>query len=144
MSASSDSTPYPSVSESPRHTTVVAAYAELHNARIELEINEGYPPVINAPHVADIARIAAARVVGDGAVVEAEFPSMGSEDFSFYLEHVPGAFVRYGARHPDWQPIPLHSPAFDVDERVLGIGTRFMSQLAHVAHDNIGVLTRAL
>ncbi len=123
---------------------MIGAAAELHDARIELEIEEGYPPVINASDVADIARIAAARVVGDGAVVEAEFPSMGSEDFSYYLDQVPGAFVRYGARHPDWRPIPLHSPAFDIDERVLGIGARFMSQVARVAHDNIGVLTDAL
>jgi len=123
---------------------MIGAAAELHDAKIELEIQEGYPPVINPPDVADLARIAAARVVGDGAVVEAEYPSMGSEDFSFYLQRVPGAFVRYGARHPDWKPTPLHSPAFDVDERVLGIGARFMSRVARVAHDNIGVLTRAL
>ena len=102
---------------------MIGAAAELQNARIELEIEEGYPPVVNAPDIADLARIAAARVVGDGGVVEAEFPSMGSEDFSFYLEHVPGAFVRYGARHPDWEAIPLHRPS--VSNGSCSCSTRF-------------------
>ncbi len=123
---------------------MISAAAELHNATIELDIEEGYPPVINDRSVADLARIAAARIVGDSAVVAAEYPSMGSEDFSFYLQQVPGAFVRYGARHPDWEPIPLHSPSFDVDERVLGIGARFMNQLARVAHENLGTLCHAV
>ena len=63
-----------------------------------------------------MARQAAVDVVGADYVVVAEHPSMGSEDFSFYLQERPGCFVRFGARHPDWEPIPLHSPAFDIDQ----------------------------
>jgi amidohydrolase len=113
---------------------MIGAAAELHNARIDIEIVGGYPPVHNDPECARTARAAAADVVGEASVVAAEFPSMGSEDFSFYLERVPGAFVRFGARHPDWEPIPLHSPAFDVDERVLGVGALFFDRLARLAH----------
>ena len=79
--------------------------------------------------------------VGRDHVAQAEFPSMGSEDYSYYLEEVPGCFVRFGARHPDWEPIPLHSPAFDIDERVLGIGTRFFDSVARLAHARSGEFT---
>ena len=113
---------------------MVSAAAELHNANIALQIQDGYPPVVNEPVSADVAREAAAEAVGVKCVVESEFPSMGSEDYSYYLDRVPGCFVRFGARHPDWEPIPLHSPAFDIDERVLGVGTRFLDRVARVAH----------
>ncbi len=63
---------------------------------------------------------------------------MGSEDFSYYLDHVPGAFVRFGARDPEWEPIPLHSPAFDIDEKVLAVGARYFAHLARVAHAQAG------
>ncbi len=116
---------------------MVSAAAELHNANIEIEIRHGYPPVFNEPRSVDIARQAAAEVVGRSCVVAAEYPSMGSEDFSFYLKESPGCFVRFGARHPDWEPVPLHSPAFDVDERVLGIGAQFFDRVARVAHERL-------
>lgn len=113
---------------------MVGAAAELHNAQIEIRIDEGYPPVVNEPVSTDIARQAAIEVVGSDRVVASEFPSMGSEDFSYYLDEVPGCFVRFGARHPDWEPIPLHSPAFDIDERALAVGTLFFDRVARLAH----------
>jgi len=116
---------------------MVGAAAELHNAEIGIRIDEGYPPVVNEPVSTGIARQAASDVVGKDAVVSAEYPSMGSEDFSYYLDEIPGCFVRFGARHPNWEPIPLHSPAFDIDERVLAIGTLFFDRVARVAHERM-------
>jgi hippurate hydrolase len=116
---------------------MVSAAAELHNAEINIRIDEGYPPVINEVVSTDIARQAAFAVVGKDLVVESEFPSMGSEDYSYYLDEVPGCFVRFGARHPDWEPIPLHSPAFDIDERVLAIGTLFFDRVVRVARERM-------
>ena len=123
---------------------MVSAAAELHSAEITIAIDAGYPPVINDRTAANIAREAAREVVGDAAVIEAEFPSMGSEDFAFYLQRVRGAFARFGARHPDWDPIPLHSPAFDIDERVLDIGALFFDRLARNAHERVGELNDAV
>ena len=111
---------------------MVGAAAELHNAKIDIKISEGYPPVINEPGATAIARKAATDIVAAKNVVAAEHPSMGSEDFSFYLQQAPGCFVRLGARKADWMPVPLHSPAFDIDESVLGIGTRFFDRVARV------------
>ncbi|MBT8082765.1 MAG: amidohydrolase [Gammaproteobacteria bacterium] len=116
---------------------MVGAAAELHNAAIDIEIRHGYPPVVNEPRSVSMARQAAVDIVGAEHVVAAEHPSMGSEDFSFYLQERPGCFVRFGARHPDWEPIPLHSPAFDIDEHALGIGARFLDRVARVAHERI-------
>ena len=82
--------------------------------------------------------------MGDENVVCSEFPSMGSEDFSFYLDKVPGAFLRIGARHPDWEPIPLHSPAFDIDEDVLCLGAVYFEQVARIAHNRMSGLTNGL
>ena len=102
----------------------------LHNASISVDIQKGYPPVVNAKSETSVARTAACKVLGESAVAGMKHPSMGSEDFSYYLNEVPGCFVRFGARHPDWEPVPLHSPGFDIDERVLPIGARFFEQVA--------------
>ena len=116
---------------------MASAAAELHNCAIDIDIQEGYPPVINEPRSTRIARQAAARVVGEDAVVEAEHPSMGSEDFSFYLQEVPGCFVRIGARRPEWEPVPLHSPGFDIDERALGVGAKYFDEVSRLAHERM-------
>lgn len=123
---------------------MVGAVAELHNCRVEITIRDGYPPVINEPQSTKIARIAAVETVGEDAVVAAEYQSMGSEDFSFYLGHAPGCFVRFGARAPGWEPVPLHSPAFDIDERVLGIGARFYDRVARVGHKYLDRIPNAI
>jgi amidohydrolase len=116
---------------------MIGAVAELHNAKVEITITEGYPPVINEPVATDLARAAARQVVGNDNVVGSEFPSMGSEDFSYYLHQVRGAFIRFGARAPDWEAVPLHSPGFDIDEQVLAVGTRFFDCVARLAHDQL-------
>lgn len=112
---------------------MVEATAALHDARVELEIQTGNPPVVNSPREAAIARRAACHVVGEPAVPGTEYPSMGSEDFSYYLDVCPGCYVRFGARAPDWEPIPLHSPAFDIDEDVLMVGADFFDAVAREA-----------
>lgn len=116
---------------------MVSAAAELHNCHIDVEIAEGYPPVINEPRATAMARQAGIDTVGRDNVVAAEHPSMGSEDFAYYLAERPGCFVRVGAREADWEPIPLHSPRFDIDERSLGVGVRFFDRVVRIAHERI-------
>ena len=101
------------------------ATALLHDATIAVSIEEGYPPVVNSHSEVLVAREAARRVVGEAGLARAEHPSMGSEDFSFYLEEVPGCFVRFGARPSNAEPIALHNPSFDIDEVVLKVGVSF-------------------
>ncbi|MCA9225874.1 MAG: hypothetical protein KDA47_09700, partial [Planctomycetales bacterium] len=72
----------------------------------------------------------AREVLGDGNVDEIARPSMGSEDFAFYLDHVPGAMMRVGCASPRVGGSPLHSPTFDVDEEALRYGAKILARSA--------------
>jgi hippurate hydrolase len=114
------------------------AMGELHDADVHLELTQGYPPVINTDAEVKLVRECARGLYGPDALRSSPHPSMGSEDFSYYLEQVPGAFFRFGARRPDWEPIPLHSPRFDIDEAVLPIGAEFFDAIARTALRHYG------
>jgi amidohydrolase len=59
--------------------------------------------------------------------VDLRQPSLGGEDFSFYLEHVPGSYLRLGVAPPDVaEPAALHTSLFDIDEGALAVGIRLM------------------
>jgi amidohydrolase len=76
---------------------------------------------------------AAGAALGADRVVEAEI-SMGGEDFSFYLEQVPGAMIRLGTGTPGSNlRHDLHQSGFDVDERCIGYGVRVMVHTALAA-----------
>lgn len=109
------------------------AVGMLHDAEVSVRIDEGYPPVVNTHTETRIAYRAARTVVGDRGLVAMDHPSMGSEDFSYYLEQIPGCFVRFGARAQGEDYIPLHSPEFDIDERVLPVGAAFFDEVAREA-----------
>ena len=112
---------------------MVGAMDELYNAHTIIRLLEGLPPVINDPTAADLAREAAAAIVGDAGVVKQKHPSLGGEDFAQYLKKVPGCLVRFGASLPDHADAPAHSPYFDFDEKVLPIGAAFLAQVARLA-----------
>lgn len=64
-------------------------------------------------------------------VVEETEQSLGGEDFSWYLEHAPGALARLGVRAPEDGTVrDLHQGRFDVDERAIGIGVELFAALA--------------
>jgi hippurate hydrolase len=109
------------------------AMGDLYDASIEVELQEGYPPVVNTHRETCIARQAARRILGDQALVAMEHPSLGSEDFAYYLHGLPGCYVRFGARIHEREYLPLHSPSFDIDERVLQVGAAFYDEVAREA-----------
>jgi IAA-amino acid hydrolase len=65
---------------------------------------------------------------------------MGGEDFSYYLQCIPGAIYRLGCRGRELGGRPLHSPRFDVDESVLPIGAALLASIAEAYLDRSGVL----
>ncbi len=109
------------------------AFGELHNATLTLDISEGYPPVVNSRRESELAYRAASRIVGPSGLMQLDHPSMGGEDFSYYLDHIPGCYVRFGARPEGSEHIPLHSPSFDIDENVLGVGAAFFDAVVREA-----------
>lgn len=109
------------------------AIGEMNTARVEVEIEEGYPPVVNSKRETKLAERAIVNVVGQDGLMTMDHPSMGSEDFSYYLQQFPGCYVRFGARISEREYIPLHSPDFDIDENVLPVGAAFFDEIARIA-----------
>jgi amidohydrolase len=106
---------------------VTEATCAAYGATASLRYLDGYPPLVNdAPAVALVVDVAR-RVLGD-ACVRTVAPSMGGEDFAYYLQHVPGAFAFLGMG--DGHPFPHHNARFDIDERALPIGVRLMTGVA--------------
>ena len=98
--------------------------------QVEVNYRRGVPPVVNDRSATAIVAAAAEAALGPDQVVEAEV-SMGGEDFSFYLDEVPGAMVRLGVGVPGAAPLlDIHQSTFDVDERAIGHGVRFMVHTA--------------
>lgn len=105
----------------------------LFRAETTVTFSEGYKPIVNDPEAAALARKAAAATVGETRVPGLAHPSMGGEDFSFYLDRVPGCFVRFGAQRPDLPNGAAHSAQFDFDEGVLAIGAEFLARATVLA-----------
>ena len=91
-------------------------------ATAEVEYVQGSPPVVNNVGVVDAFERAGHVALGKGHVVETH-QSLGSEDFAWFLESVPGALIRLGAALPD-RSVDLHSATFDVDESCIEHGIR--------------------
>lgn len=99
-----------------------------NNASYKLKIEEVAPPTINDPQMASLAKRVAQKL---GLKVDDVPKSMGSEDFAFYLQKVPGAFIALGIKNEEKGIIhPHHHPKFNVDEEVLPLGTALEVGLA--------------
>ncbi len=109
------------------------AVGQLHNATVDVLILEGTPAVSNNQRVTQIARAAATATVGADCVEALRTPNMGGEDFSHYLQHVPGSYVRFGAQIAGKENYPAHSSKFDIDEQALAVGAAWFHQVALAA-----------
>jgi amidohydrolase len=98
-------------------------------ATADVSYVRGVPPCVNNAGCVEVQRRAIVTALGDDAVTATQ-QSMGGEDFSWYLEQVPGALARLGVHTPGQERRDIHQSAFDIDERALGIGVRYTVQLA--------------
>jgi amidohydrolase len=101
---------------------------EPFNITPELDYRRGSPPVVNDETATGVLAGAARAALGDTAVKQIP-QSLGGEDFSWYLEEVPGSMARLGARIAG-KDLDLHASMFDVDERVIAAGVRVLAQTA--------------
>jgi amidohydrolase len=109
---------------------LVADVTSAFRAAYELRIDKGYPPTVNDLEVTERAVKVLEESFGPDAVVEIP-PVMGGEDFSRYLEHVPGTFLVLGTRNEEkGLTASIHSPYFQVDEDVLPLGSAALAKLA--------------
>ena len=112
---------------------MASSFSILYDADVKFNIKPGYPPIINEEISCDIARQVAEKFMGRGKVISLPLPSLGGEDFSYYLQNVPGCFVRFGAAKEGHDKISSHSPGFDFDEDVLRVGAAYFSELTRFA-----------
>lgn len=113
-----------------RLTEIATGVAAMMGGTAKVEYGRGYPAVINHEREAELVRQAAIETVGE-TNVEPLKPIMGGEDFSYYLQRVPGAFVFIGAGNPDVGACyPHHHPRFDIDERAMLISAEVLGRSA--------------
>jgi amidohydrolase len=112
---------------------VVAAIdevANLHRAKSEINYVRGVPPVVNDAEVTGLLRDAMVARRGEDSVESTE-QSLGGEDFSWYLERVPGAMARLGVRPPGERTVrDLHQGDFDADESAITVGVELFTAAA--------------
>jgi len=117
-----------------RMDAVIKGVAQATGADIAIEFPIYAPATDNDPAVIDLMEKAAIEALGPNSVQWIEVPSMGAEDFAFYQELIPGAFVRLGAAVPDRRHrMPLHSGLFDINEAALAVGAKFLTRSALMA-----------
>jgi hippurate hydrolase len=110
---------------------IVESVGKLHEADIELELEQGTPALVNDEGMAALGRKAAADVAGSEHVrSRLRGANMGGEDFAWYLERVRGCYVRFGARVPGREGYPAHSSGFEFDEEALAYGAAWFHRIA--------------
>lgn len=96
--------------------------AQAYGVKAEVRFQKGYPTLVNDNRIVDIIRNTAICETAVEKVVKLKDPTMGVEDFSYYLEKVPGAFFFLGSGYNGKDNEGLHSERFEVDEKCIGIG----------------------
>ena len=102
--------------------------ATANGASATVTYDAAYAATVNAPAETALAIAAATAVSGRENVITNAEPAMGSEDFSFFLERVPGAYLWIGTN--EGKPgAPLHNPLYDFNDNALAIGARYWVEL---------------
>ncbi len=96
--------------------------AKAYGAKAEVKFQKGYPALINDNLIVDVIKNVAICETAVEKVVELKEPTMGVEDFSLYLEKVPGAFIFLGSGYKGKENAGIHQGGFNVDEKCIGIG----------------------
>ncbi len=103
--------------------------------RLEVRVRmlQGTPAVLNDRRAAAWASEAAATVIGAESVKPLPVANMGGEDFAFYLERIPGCFMRVGARRPGDPVVGAHTPYFAPAEEAIFVGGALLAAAARRA-----------
>lgn len=120
-----------------RVVEVCSGIATMTGTTITPEFQHALPSVVNDARMAFALEEASKEVLGSEHVSRIEQPSLGGEDFSFYLKHVPGAMLRLGCTPPGASPQFLHTSRFDIDERALPLGSRILLRAAAAVSESI-------
>jgi amidohydrolase len=112
------------ITETAHHTAVA------YGVECSITHKTRYQATINHPEQATNARATWAELYGDSAMQHGQpMPVMASEDFSYYLREIPGAFALIGSRDGIHDPHPCHSPRYDFNDRLIGEVCRWFCRL---------------
>jgi amidohydrolase len=112
---------------------LVRDIASAHGLSATAEFVDGYPVTVNDADEVTFASRVVAGLFGSERFLRTPNPISGSEDFSYVLEQVPGAFIMLGACPPDADPATApfnHSAEAVFDDAVLADGTTLLAELA--------------
>ena len=104
-------------------------------ARVHYE--RRYPPTVNSLAETAFAADIAASLVGGDNVRHDLLPSMGAEDFAWFLERKPGAYIWIGNGAGAGQAM-LHNPHYDFNDDILALGASYWARLAETALEKRG------
>ena len=106
---------------------IVQNIASNYGAMANVNFKSIAPPVYNDPELTNLLSTCAKNFMDEKNIVYLENPSLGAEDFAFFLQDVPGTMFRLGVAG-DQGCAPLHSGYFSLDERSLELGIKILSQ----------------
>ncbi len=106
-----------------RIENVVNSTAAAFSGEGTVDFYDGYQALINNDEVVDIVNENAEKVLGSENIIYKEFPSLGAEDFSYFLDASKGAFFHLGCGNSSKGiTSAIHTDTFDIDEECLKIG----------------------
>ncbi len=104
---------------------LIDSVVNLSGGKSEFKYIKRFPPTINDSNAIDFIKGSASEIIGNSNVLNIKYPSMSSEDFSYFLNEVPGAYIFIGTRCENKNLIyDLHNPKFTIDEEALKIGIK--------------------
>ena len=106
---------------------VVKGACDSTGASYKISYASPYIPTINDPVIVDLGKNMAKKVLGSSDWIELENPSMGGEDFAYYITNYPGAMFRIGMGK---KHAPLHNARFDFNDHALKNGILFLASTA--------------
>ncbi|WP_185804704.1 M20 aminoacylase family protein [Pontivivens nitratireducens] len=112
-----------------RMQQVAVNIAAAHGGTATVTYNRGYPVTVNHPAQTELAASVARAVMGDDKVTTEMIPMMGAEDFSYMLEHRPGAYLFLGSNGG----AGLHHPEFDFNDEISPIGASWFVKMVETA-----------
>jgi amidohydrolase len=108
--------------------TLAEGIEQVTGAKVDVNFRRGSPSVQNDEALTQLVCDVAADLLGPNNVTTLPRPSMGSEDFAYYLERIPGTMFRLGAAGENGNWPGLHTPTFDVDEKCLAVGAKILAR----------------
>lgn len=110
-----------------RIAEIAESVAKGFGAEAEVKITDSYDAVINDEEIVDLIEDEAVDIFGREAVVNMPKPSMGAEDFSYYMKKARGAYFHIGCKKQGEDSCNLHTATFDLDEKAIENGIRLQS-----------------